>query len=73
MAAIFFFVALGLGGIALLFRNAHQQLYFGTPWAVDVCSASNLFCTHPEYLAYAGGIALVLALGAGLGRVFSGE
>jgi len=68
MAAIFFFVAVVLGAAALLFREAAAQVYNGTSWAVDVCSASKMFCGHPEYLAYAAGAALVLALGSKLGN-----
>ncbi len=30
---------------------------------------STMFCHHPEYLAYAGGVMLVIALGAKLGSL----
>jgi hypothetical protein len=38
-------------------------------WANDVCSTSKLFCQHPEYLAYAGGVLLVIAVGFKLGSI----
>ncbi|ABD88930.1 hypothetical protein [Rhodopseudomonas palustris] len=71
MAALLFFIALALGGAAMLFRYAHAEVRYGTSWAVDVCSASNLFCGHSDYLAYAAGGILVLAVGAGLGRALT--
>ena len=58
-----FFLALGLGFSALLFWEANQQISIGVGWAVDVCSTSHMFCHHPEYLAYAGGVMLILAIG----------
>jgi hypothetical protein len=30
---------------------------------------SKTFCQHPEYLAYAGGVMLVIAIGAKLGSL----
>jgi hypothetical protein len=69
MAGIFFIIALLLGGAALLFRQAAAQISVGTSWAGDVCSTSQLFCHHPEYLAYAGGVLLVVAIGAKLGSL----
>jgi len=39
------------------------------PWASDVCSTSHLFCQHPEYLAYAGGMLLIIAVGAKIGSI----
>jgi hypothetical protein len=69
MAAVFFLIALGLGGAALLFRNAHEQVYFGTSWATDVCTTSHYLCQHPDYLGYGGGAVMVLAIGAGIGRI----
>lgn len=69
MAGISFLIALLLGGAAFLFRQAAGQLSVGTPWASDVCSMSTMFCHHPEYLAYAGGVMLVIALGAKLGSL----
>jgi hypothetical protein len=56
-------LALGLGFSALLFWEANQQISIGVAWAVDVCSTSKLFCVHPEYLAYAGGVMLIMAIG----------
>lgn len=73
MAALLFIIALALGGAAMLFRYAHAELYYGTSWAVDVCSASKLFCGHPDYLAYGAVGALVLAIGAGIGRALGGD
>jgi hypothetical protein len=62
MAGISFLLALLLGGAAFLFQQAASEIAVGTSWAGDVCSASQLFCHHPEYLAYAAGLALVIAV-----------
>jgi hypothetical protein len=69
MAGIFFVIALLLGGAALLFHEAAGQISIGTQWASDVCSMSSTFCHNPEYLAYAGGVMLVIALGTKLGSL----
>ena len=69
MAGISFLIALLLGGAAFLFQQAAGQISIGTPWASDVCSMSQTFCHHPEYLAYAGGVMLVIAIGAKLGSL----
>jgi hypothetical protein len=69
MAGISFLLALLLGGAAFLFKQAAAQISIGTPWASDVCSMSPLFCHHPEYLAYAGGVLLIVAIGAKLGSL----
>jgi len=69
MAGLLFLLALLLGGAALVFYQAADQISVGTSWAVDVCSTSHLFCHHPEYLAYAGGVMLVVAIGAKLGSL----
>jgi hypothetical protein len=73
MAGLCILAALVLGAAAFVFYNAHDQLYFGTQWAVDVCSTSKLFCGHSEYLAYAGGVSLVLAIGFGLGKAMRAD
>jgi hypothetical protein len=67
MAGILFILAALLGGAALLFRNAAAAISVGTEWASDVCSTSQMFCHHPEYLAYAAGAVLVIAIGIKLG------
>jgi hypothetical protein len=69
MAGISFLLALLLGGAAFLFKQAAAEVSVGTPWASDVCSTSHLFCHHPEYLAYAGGVLLIVAIGAKLGSI----
>jgi hypothetical protein len=69
MAGISFIVALLLGGAASLFRQAATEISVGTSWASDVCSTSPLFCHHPEYLFYAAGVMLVVAIGAKLGSI----
>ena len=69
MAGICFLIAILLGGAALLFRQAAEEISIGTQWASDVCSMSSTFCHHPEYLAYAGGVMLVIALGAKIGSL----
>jgi hypothetical protein len=73
MAVILLFAAMALGGAALLFKNAHELVYNGTPWAADACSLSPLFCSHFEYLAYAAGVVLLLAIGIGIGQALAGD
>jgi hypothetical protein len=70
MAAFLFVLVVLSGAAALLFYEAASEIYLGTSWATDVCSTSKLFCGHPEYLAYAAGALLVLALGAKIGSSF---
>jgi hypothetical protein len=72
MAGVFFLIALLLGGAAFLFRNAAAEVAIGTPWASDVCSMSQMFCHHPEYLAYAAGVMLLIAIGFKLGSMANG-
>jgi hypothetical protein len=72
MAGICFLIAILLGGAALLFRQAAEEISIGTQWASDVCSLSSTFCHNPEYLAYAGGVMLVIAIGAKLGSLANG-
>ena len=69
MAGFFIIFAFVLGGAALLFKQAADQIAVGAGWANDVCSTSKLFCHNPEYLAYAGGIVLILAVGLKLGSI----
>jgi hypothetical protein len=71
MAGIAFLIALLLGGAAFLFHQAAGEISVGTQWASDVCSTSQMFCNHPEYLAYAAGVMLVIAIGAKLGSIAS--
>jgi len=71
MAGLSFLIALLLGGAAFLFKQAAGEISVGTQWASDVCSTSAMFCHHPEYLAYAGGVMLVIAIGAKLGSIAS--
>lgn len=49
MAGFFIIFAFVLGGAALLFKQAADQIAIGTGWANDVCSTSKLFCQHPEF------------------------
>ena len=69
MAGVSFLLALLLGGAAFLFKQAAAEVSVGTPWATDVCSTSHLFCQHPQYLAYAGGVLLIVAIGAKIGSI----
>ena len=69
MAGITFILALLLGGAAFLFKQAAAEISVGTSWASDVCTTSQMFCHHPEYLAYAGGVMLIIAIGAKLGSL----
>jgi hypothetical protein len=71
MAGISFLIALLLGGAAFLFQQAAGEISVGTQWASDVCSTSQMLCHHPEYLAYAAGVMLVIAIGAKLGSIAS--
>jgi hypothetical protein len=71
MAGILFILAVALGGAALLYKSAADQISVGAQWAGDVCSTSHLFCHNPEYLAYAGGVVLVIAAGFALGRLLT--
>jgi hypothetical protein len=68
MAGFFILLALLLGGAAFLFKEAGDEISVGG-WASDLCTTSKLFCQHPEYLAYAGGVILVLAVGFKLGSI----
>ena len=66
MAGICFLTAVLLGRAAL---QAAEEISIGTDWADQVCSLSSTFCHNPEYLAYAGGVMLVIAIGAKLGSL----
>ena len=66
MAVIIFLLAILLGGTAFLFKEAVSQISIGAPWAGEVCSTSQMFCHHPEYIAYAGFGLMVLAIGTKL-------
>jgi len=72
MAGLFFLLAILLGGAALLFRQAAEEIRMGTDWAAQVCSTSQTFCHNPEYLAYAGGAVLIVAVGFKLGSLANG-
>ena len=72
MAGIFFLLAILLGGAAFVFRQAAAEIPLGTSWAVEVCSASKMFCHNPEYLAYAGGVLLIIEIGFKLGSLANG-
>ena len=69
MAGTCFVIALLLRGGALLFREAAEEVSIGTDWASQACTMSPTFCHHPEYLAYAGGVMLVIAIGVKLGSL----
>jgi hypothetical protein len=69
MAGISFLLALLFGGAAFVFHQAAGAVSVGTPWASQLCSTSQMFCHHPEYLAYAAGVVLVIAIGAKLGSL----
>jgi hypothetical protein len=68
MAAISFLLAISFGGAAFLFKGA-SQIFVGTSWAGEVCSTSQMFCHHPEYLAYAGFGLMVVAIVTKLGNL----
>jgi hypothetical protein len=48
MAGFFIIFAFVLGGAALLFKQAADQIAVGAGWANDVCSTSKLFCSTPN-------------------------
>jgi hypothetical protein len=72
MAGLFFLLAILLGGASLLFRQAAEEIRLGTDWAVQVCSMSQMFCHDPQYLAYAAGALLIVAIGFKLGSLANG-
>ena len=65
MAAISFLLSVLLGTTAFLFREA-AQAYLSASWAGEV--TAQVFCHHPEYLAYGGEVLLVIAIGT---KIFS--
>jgi hypothetical protein len=69
MAVISFLLAILLGGTAFLFKQAASQVSAGTTWAGEVCSASQTFCHHPEYLAYAGFGLMTVAIATRIGEL----
>ena len=69
MAVISFLLAILLGGTAFLFKEAASQISVGTSWAGEVCSTSQIFCHHPEYLAYGGEVLLVVAIGTKIAKL----
>ncbi len=69
MRAIAFLLAVLLGGAAFVFWQAAAQISVGAAWAHSACSASPMFCHHPEYLAYAAGAVLIAAIGAQIGSM----
>jgi hypothetical protein len=69
MAGILFLLEALLGGAAFLFWKAAPLISTGAPWASSLRSTSPMFCHHPEYFAYAGGMLLVLAIGIKLGSL----
>ena len=69
MVGVLFLLALLLGGAAFAFYLAADQMSYGTAWASDVCSLSKMFCHNPEYVAYAAGGVLIIAIGAKIGSL----
>ena len=69
MVGVLFLLALLLGGAACAFYLAADQMSYGTAWASDVCSLSKMFCHNPEYVAYAAGGVLIIAIGAKIGSL----
>ena len=48
MAGFFIIFAFVLGGAALLFKQAADQIAVGAGWANDVCSTSNCSASTPN-------------------------
>jgi hypothetical protein len=71
MAGIAFLMAALFAGAAFVFKQAAAELHGGTSWAGEVCTASQTFCHHPEYLAYGGEVLFVLAISVKLSRLAS--
>jgi hypothetical protein len=71
LAGILFFLAMILGGAALLYKLAAENISVGAQWAHNVCWTSHLLCQHPQYLAYVGGTLLAVAAGLVLFRSVS--
>ena len=69
MAVITFLLAILLDVTAFLFMAAKSHASTGTPWAGEVCSTSQIFCHHPEYLAYGGEVLLVVAIGTKIAKL----
>jgi hypothetical protein len=69
MAFITFLLAILLDGTAFLFMAAASYTSGGTSWAGEVCSTSQMFCRHPEYLAYAGFGLMTVAIATKLGNL----
>ena len=69
MAVITFLLAILLDVTAFLFMAAKSHASTGTPWAGEVCSTSQMFCHHPEYIAYAGFALMTVAIGTKLGNL----
>jgi len=72
LSGLLFLLAVLLGGASFLCWDADGATATGSDWADSVCTTAPMFCHHPEYLAYAGVTALVIALGAKLGSSLSG-
>ncbi|MCW5701957.1 MAG: hypothetical protein KIT82_05165 [Bradyrhizobium sp.] len=73
MAGILTFLAVLTGGAGVVFYNARNLVSIGESWAVFACSSSKMFCSHPDYLFYAAGALLVLAIVTKLGGVLAGN
>ena len=54
--SILFFAAAGM------FYSAGSTVYHGNAFAHDVCSLAGAFCDHPDWLMFAGGVCLFVAL-----------
>ena len=50
-------------------KEAASQISICAPWAGEVCSTSQTFCHHPEYIAYAGFGLMVVAIGTKLNNL----
>ena len=69
MAGISFLLAVLLGAASFILKQAASEVSSGTRWASEACSTVPMFCHHPEYLAYAAGVMLVIGIGAKLGSL----
>jgi len=62
MWAFLLVLSIGFFGAGGVFYSAALSRGHGSNFADDVCAVGDAFCTHPDWLIVAGGIALFFAL-----------
>ena len=61
-AAMVFLLGLVLIAVSGVFFWAGQNLTYGYHWAEQICSQSQLLCSQPYWLLFAGGALMVLSV-----------